>query len=108
MRLRVRTSTSAQRGGELFNGYNLLDMSVNYDIPVFRSVRPWLKFDVFNVLNNDKLVAWNTTVFPDPRSAADSLGLPTGYRTGTTFGQGTRNGHYAPPRVFRVAFGVRF
>ncbi|MQA29313.1 MAG: TonB-dependent receptor plug domain-containing protein [Luteitalea sp.] len=78
------------RGAELFKGYGLLDLSVNYNIPVFRTLRPWLKFDVYNLLNNDKLIAWNTTVFPDPGSSADSLGLATGYRQGPSFGAGSR------------------
>jgi hypothetical protein len=102
------------RGTELFKGYGVLDMSVNYNIPVFRTLRPWLKFDVFNLLNNDKLVQWNTTVFQDPNSPTDSLGLATGYRPGAAFGTGTRNAHYPQSslgtglRGFRVAFGVRF
>ena len=35
--------------------------SINYDIPVFRSLKPWVKFDVFNLFNNEKLIAWSTT-----------------------------------------------
>jgi hypothetical protein len=102
------------RGTGLFKGYGVLDMSVNYNIPVFRTLRPWLKFDVFNLLNNDKLIAWNTTVFQDPNSPVDALGLATGYRPGAAFGNGTRNSHFpqsslgAGLRGFRVAFGVRF
>jgi hypothetical protein len=102
------------RGTELFKGYGVLDMAVNYNIPVFRTLRPWLKFDVFNLLNNDKLIAWNTTVFQDPNSPTDSLGLATGYQPGSAFGTGTRNAHYPLSslgtglRGFRVALGVRF
>jgi len=102
------------RGSELFKGYAVVDMSVNYNIPVFRTLRPWLKFDIYNLLNNDKLIQWNTTVSPDPNSPADSLGLPTGYLPGRSFGTGTRNSNYpqsslgAGLRGFRVAFGVRF
>jgi hypothetical protein len=102
------------RGTELFKGYGLLDMSVNYNIPLFRTLRPWLKFDVYNLLNNDKLIAWNTTVFPDANSATDPLGLATGYQPGPAFGTGTRNSHYPESSVgtglrgFRLAFGIRF
>ena len=60
-----------ERGSETFKGYGLLDTSINYNIPVFRSLRPWVKFDVYNLFNNRKLIAWNTTVRPDPTSPLD-------------------------------------
>jgi hypothetical protein len=102
------------RGTQDFKGYGVLDMSVNYNIPVVRSLRPWIKFDVFNLLNNDKLIKWNTTISPDPRSALDALGRPTGYIQGRAFGTGTSNTNYPQSivgtglRGFRVAFGIRF
>ncbi len=102
------------RGAGSFKGYGALDMSINYNIPVFRTLRPWLKFDAYNLLNNNKLIAWNTTVFPDPNSPTDALGIPTGYIQGPEFGTGTRVAHYPQSslgtglRGFRVAFGVRF
>src|SRR5262245_16085179 len=40
----------------------LVDFSLNYNIAVFASARLWPKLDVFNVLDNRKLVVWNTTV----------------------------------------------
>jgi hypothetical protein len=105
----------ADRGTGLFNGYALLDASVNYNIPVFRSLRPWLKLDVYNLLNNQKLISFNTTVQPDPNSPLDSLGLPTGFIQGSKFGQATSASNYPIPfqgqtggRTFRVAFGLRF
>jgi hypothetical protein len=102
------------RGTELFKGYGVLDMSVNYNVPVFQSLRPYFKFDVFNLLNNDKLVQWNTTVRPDPNSPKDALGIPTGFVKDTRFGTGTSNAHYPQSivgtglRGFRLAFGLRF
>jgi hypothetical protein len=104
----------APRGSERFKGYGALDMSANYDIPVFRTAKPFFKFDLFNVLNNDKLVAWNTTVLPDPDSPVDALGLPTGYIKGSRFGTGTSNTNYPQSivgtglRGFRMSFGLRF
>jgi hypothetical protein len=105
----------AARGTGIFNGYALLDTSINYDIPVFRSARPWLKLDIYNLLNNQKLISFNTTVKPDPNSPKDSLGLATGYLPGATFGQATSAANYPIPfqsqtggRTFRVAFGLRF
>src|SRR5205085_3588468 len=57
-----------ERGIGEFKGYGVLDFDVSYNIPVFRTVKPWLKFDVFNLFDNQKLIAWNTTVHPDPNS----------------------------------------
>ena len=71
-----------------------------------------MKFDVYNLFNNQKLIPWNTTVRPDPASPQDSLGYRTGYLKGASFGQGTAHTHYPPGirrntggRTFRVAVG---
>ncbi|MFN8058943.1 MAG: TonB-dependent receptor [Vicinamibacterales bacterium] len=96
------------RGSEAFKGYGVVDLAINYDIPIVKSLRPWLKLELYNVANNEKLIKWNTTVRPDPASPLDSLGLRTGYLKGATFGTGTANSHYPAPREFRAAFGFRF
>jgi hypothetical protein len=115
-------------GSETFKGYGVLDTSINYNIPVFRSLKPWVKFDVYNLFNNQKLIAWSTTIRQDPATPTDSLGLRTGYvpTTPPTFGTATGNTvsnlftsainayplafSQAPSggRTFRVAFGFRF
>lgn len=103
-----------ERGSELFKGFGVLDASINYELPVYTKWRPFLKLDIVNVLNNDKLIAWNTVVTPDRNSPRDALGLATGYVRGSRFGQGTANTHYPTSmlspgiRGFRVAFGLRF
>ena len=103
------------RGIGQFNGYALLDTSITYDIKTFRTLRPWIKIDAYNVLNNRKLASFNTTVVPDPNSPTDSLGLPTGYIQGSRFGQATSATNYPIPfqgqtggRTFRAAVGIRF
>lgn len=115
----------AARGTETFKGYGLLDYSATYDIPVLGRLRPWIKFDVFNLFNNQKQIAWNTTITPDPASPADNLGVRTGYIRSANFGRATGNTvtnvsataiptfpQWAPGahggRTFRVAAGVRF
>src|SRR5207245_1306417 len=57
----TQTVFFGDRGSQNFKGYGVLDVSVNYNVPVFRSVRPWIKVDVFNTLNNQKQIAWNTS-----------------------------------------------
>lgn len=105
----------ADRGSEEFPGYGLVDANVSYNIPVAGSVRPWIKFDVYNLLNNDKLISYNTTVRQDPTSPLDALGYRTGYVKGAQFGQATSANNFAAPfggatggRTFRLALGVRF
>ncbi|MSO56852.1 MAG: hypothetical protein EXQ55_08035 [Acidobacteria bacterium] len=67
------------------------------------------------MLNNQKLIAWDTTITADAASALDANGLPTGYVQGPRFGQGTANTHYAGPRpgadggrMLDFAVGFRF
>jgi hypothetical protein len=103
-----------KRGSETYPGYGVLDVSLNYSIPVFRSVRPWLKLDLFNALNNQKLIGYNTEVLVDPTSPADGLGRPLGYITGDRFGQAQSDTNFpgylgmTGSRAFRMAFGLRF
>jgi hypothetical protein len=89
-------------------------------------VKPWIKFDVYNLFNNEKLIAWSTTVTPNKATSVDSLGLPTGYRQSSTFGTATGNtvtnlnnaninafplsfaGGQAGGRTILLAVGMRF
>jgi hypothetical protein len=82
---------------------------------VLKNLRPWLKFDVYNLLNNQKLIAWNTTVNPVYSGPMDSMGIPTEYRQGSRYGTATSANQYPLPfqgqnggRTFRVSFGMRF
>jgi hypothetical protein len=104
-----------ERGSQSFKGFALVDFAMTYGIPVWRSAQPWIKFEMFNVLNNQKLVAWNTDITADAASARDENGLPTGYLQGPRYGQGTANSHYPTPRpgadgsrMFDFAVGFRF
>jgi len=103
------------RGSESFKGYGLLDIGLGYNIPVYRSLRPWLKLDVYNLMNNQKLITWNTTVSQDLSGPKDSLGLATNYIKGGSFGKATASTNFPVPfqgetggRTFRMAVGVRF
>jgi hypothetical protein len=103
------------RGSEEFAGYGLVDLAASYQIPIWRTLRPWAKFEVFNLLNNDKLIGFTTTVNPDPNSPVDALGLRTGFVRAANFGQARANTDYPRPlpgidglRTFQVSFGIRF
>jgi len=112
----TQTLFFGKRGSQTFPGASLVDLSAQYGIPVWQTLRPYLKFDIYNLFNNDKLISWNTTVFPDFNGPTDGLGLPLNYIQGPNFGKPTSASNYpawAPGgndggRTFRVAFGFRF
>jgi len=79
------------RGDQTFDGYAVTDLSINYDVPVFRTLKPWIKIDIYNLFNNEKLIAWSTTVTPNRSGPVDSLGLPTTYTQSSTYGTATGN-----------------
>jgi len=103
------------RNTQEFAGYGMVDANISYNIPVAGSVRPWIKFDIYNLLNNDKLITWNTTYRQDPSTPFDALGFRTGVIQGPQFGQATGQSNFPAPfggatggRTFRLAVGVRF
>jgi hypothetical protein len=104
-----------QRGSQDFEAYGVVDFSATYQIPVWKTVRPWAKVELFNALNNQKLIKWDTTVTADPTSALDANGLRTGFTPGPRFGTATQDDQFPQPipginggRLFRMAFGIRF
>ncbi len=103
------------RGSGSFAGYGLFDLSVNYNVPVWKSLSPWFKAEIFNLFGNDKLISWDTTVVPDTDGPVDELGIPTNFTRGGRFGEATSPGNYPQYlpnldglRAFRLAFGLRF
>jgi hypothetical protein len=97
-----------KRGSEEFASTNLFDFGLQYQVPVFRSLRPWVKLDVFNIFNNDTLYTWNTTILANQNGPVDAMGLPTQYTEGPLFGQGTSNANYPRARGWQMAIGFRF
>ena len=104
----------SERGVETFPSHALFDVSLNYSLPLQGRIRPWIKFDVFNLFNNQQLISFDTTIRPDPSSPVDALGLRTGYIEGANFGEARGVNDYprslneAGGRSFRMSFGVRF
>jgi hypothetical protein len=105
-----------ERGAYEFEDYALFDLGVTYGVPVWESLRPWLKVEVLNVFNNQQMISWDTAVTANlagPRE--DSTGLPLNHTPGPNFGKATSNGNFARPRqgmdggrTFILAAGVRF
>ena len=122
----TQTVYFGDRGSQEFASYGIVNASVNYNVPVFKSVRPWIKLDLFNVFNNEKLIAWNTSVSQNRAAGVDNLGLATNFTQGANFGKATGNtvsnaflsniaaypvafsGAAAGGRTFRMAVGIRF
>jgi hypothetical protein len=77
-------------------------------VPVWRTIRPWIKLELRNAFNNDKLLTWSTAITADRTGPVDVDGLPTNYIEGSSFGKGTANANYPDPREFRFSVGFRF
>jgi hypothetical protein len=104
-----------QRGSESFAGYHLVDLAATYSVPVWQSLRPWVKVEVLNTLNNQKLVSWTTSVTADMAGPKDENGLPINYIKSAAFGTASGPSSYVRPRpgldggrMFFLAAGVRF
>jgi len=96
------------RGTGLFKTAHLFDLALNYELPVWKTARPWFKAELRNVFNAQPLISYDTTISPDPTSPVDALGLATGFIQGPNFGKAVRNADTPVPREFRVAVGFRF
>jgi hypothetical protein len=104
-----------ERGSQSFEDFGLVDLAVTYGVPVWQSLQPWVKVEVLNLLNNQKVIAWDTSVTADLAGPKDEHGLPLQYIPGPRFGQATSNAHFPRPRqgmdggrTLLVQTGVRF
>jgi outer membrane receptor protein involved in Fe transport len=105
----------SERGANQFKGFQVVDLGATYNVPVFRTLRPYVNFGVWNAFNNQKLIRWNTTVTPDASSALDANGIPTGFVRGSIHGLANNNNQFPVPsiggtggRTWRVSVGFRF
>jgi hypothetical protein len=103
------------RGSQQFEDYAVVDLGVTYGVPVWQNVRPWVKLEVLNLLNNQQPIAWDTTVAADLTGPKDANGLPLNYVTGPNFGKAMSNASFPRPRqgmdggrTFILAAGIRF
>ena len=104
-----------ERGVYDFKGYGVVDLAASYNLAVWRTLRPWFKVEVYNLLNNTKMIAWDRTVTANGASTLDANGIPTDFIRGARFGQATAGNHFPQPwpgqngaRAVRLAFGIRF
>ena len=62
----------ADRGSETFKGYGLFDLDLSYNVPVFRSLRPWI---------NGETPKWREDWFYEHYTAAKIIPPSEGVRT---------------------------
>lgn len=96
------------RGSEQFEASHLIDLGITYEIPVWRTVRPYFEIEVFNLFNNDPLITFDTTVTPDFDGPVDDLGLPLNVIRGPRFGTATSETDFPRARTFQFSLGFRF
>ncbi|MDP1569535.1 MAG: TonB-dependent receptor [Vicinamibacterales bacterium] len=108
-----------ERGSEEYEPSSLFDLSVTYQVPVFRTLRPWIKLDLFNAFNDQSLVRFNTAITANNAGPVDADGLPLDFNRGASFGKATAISHFPQTaatasgdalyaRTFMVSFGLRF
>ena len=108
-----------ERGVGEYEDSHQFDLAFTYQVPVFRSLRPWLEFEVYNVFNDQSLVTFNTAVTPNNAGPRDANGLPTEFVQGSSFGRPTAITHFPRAtntpagtavyaRTWLVSFGFRF
>ena len=63
-----------ERGAYDFEGYGVVDLAASYNLAVWRTLRPWFKVEVYNLLNNTKRIAWDRTVTANAASTLPPVG----------------------------------
>jgi outer membrane receptor protein involved in Fe transport len=111
----TQTIYFGERGSETFPGYGVADFGVGYNIPIWGTARPYVKFEVLNAFNNQKLIGFDTTLAANWNGPVDALGIPTTFSRGQRFGQANSNTSYPTwrtgqngSRAFLMALGLRF
>ncbi len=97
-----------ERGVGEFESSNVVDLALNYRVPVWRSLEPWVKFELRNALNEDSLVTFDTSITPDRNGPVDADGLPVNYVEGVNFGKAVSDTSHVTPREYRFSLGLRF
>ena len=108
-----------ERGAGTFPSQSRFDFALNYDIPVFKVLEPWIKVSVFNVFNTRYRTGFDTSIVPCNGSSSskaagctsaplDANGLPTTFVKSSSFGTARGVFDYQLPRRFLLSAGIRF
>jgi hypothetical protein len=106
----TQTIFFGERGEGEFEDFYTLDLGLLYNLPVIPAwgLEVFVKGDVFNILNEDKQITWNTSVAANQGGPFDANGFPTTFTEGASFGNPTGNGNFVDPREYRIGVGLRF
>ncbi len=105
------------RGSQLFPSQSRFDVALNYEIPVWKELSPFIKFRVINVFNTHYLNSFNTAIRACTRATQDGCngaaprdanGIPTTFAPRGTFGTTTSAGNYQASQQFDISAGIRF
>jgi outer membrane receptor protein involved in Fe transport len=104
------------RGNNRFNGWWRFDLSTRYTVPIVSKLDIYVKLDVINVLNNDELIAHQTTGTSALNDAGVRVWVPTGNcgpndppsESCTGFGRIRNQLDYQTPRSYFVAIGLNW
>ena len=112
-----------------FNDQHQFDLALTYSIPVWKSIAPRLKFEVYNLTNQQALRGFNTAIVANGTDAAslaacggpcpvDANGLPASFRYASTsstqaatnptspFGTARDSTDYQIPREYRISASI--
>ena len=92
------------------------DLALDWAVPVYREAELFVHAQVFNVFNQQAVVAVDKTVLTahddpnllpfDPFTETPKVGV--NYRLGPNFGKPTSSAGYQSPRTFQLGVGIRF
>ncbi|MCB1008375.1 MAG: TonB-dependent receptor [Acidobacteria bacterium] len=97
-----------RRGAGEYAASWFLDLGLTYRIPVWRTLEPWIKVELFNLTNADTLQTFNTAIAPNRAGPRDAYGLPTQFSRSSAFGSARSASDYQTPREYRFSVGLRF
>jgi outer membrane receptor protein involved in Fe transport len=104
----TQTIFFGERGAGEYNDVYQLDLALNYGIPIWKTLSPWVHFEVRNVTNENTLVTFNTTVRRNTAGPVDEFGIPTTFIPDANFGKATAATSHQIPREYFLGAGIRF
>jgi outer membrane receptor for ferrienterochelin and colicin len=105
------------RGSQRFPSQNRFDFALNYEVPIWKQLSPFVKFDVINLFNTHYLNSFNTAIRActtatqagcNGAAPKDANGIPTTFAPRGTFGTATAASNYQISKRFDISAGIRF
>jgi len=113
----LETIYFGDRGSQRFPSQSRFDFALNYEVPIWKELSPFIKFEVINLFNTHYLNSFNTTVSACRTAAqarckgaapVDANGIPTTFAPGLNFGKATAATNYQVTQRFDISAGIRF